>query len=124
MRSLRDQILHLRQQPLLHIDAIRARIDQHLQTAQTAAQTSPFVDLPTAATIHAACTELLNDWDQLTDDARLWAQVACLYFADPDDSAGEPDFDSIVGFDDDLDALNHCLERIGRPPVPHPMDAP
>lgn len=118
MSTLSEQLLALKR-PRLSQPDLSHRIDAHLAAAATCALTSPLVDLHTATAIHAACAQLLSDWPQLDPEQRLWTQAACLYFADPDEDQGEPDFDSIVGFDDDLDALNHCLERIGRPTV-HP----
>lgn len=111
-----DQLLALKR-PALSQAELTQRIHAHLAAATERAQSSPLVDLHTATAIHAACAQLLDQWPQLTQEQRQWTQAACLYFADPDEAQGEPDFDSIVGFDDDLDALNLCLERIGRPTV-------
>ena len=118
MSTLSKQLLALKG-PALDPTDLSARIHAHLAAATAHAVTSPLVDLHTATAIHAACAQLLADWPHLDPEQRLWTQAACLYFADPDEVQGEPDFDSIVGFDDDLDALNLCLERIGRPTV-HP----
>ena len=118
MSTLSEKLLALKR-PVLDSAELSARIHAHMAAAVERAHTSPLVDLHTASAIHAACAQLLSEWPQLDPEQRLWTQAACLYFADPDEAQGEPDFDSIVGFDDDLDALNLCLARIGRPPV-HP----
>jgi uncharacterized membrane protein YkvA (DUF1232 family) len=42
---------------------------------------------------------------------RVWLKGAMLYFVEVDD--GDHDFDSPIGFNDDVDVLNACLSMAG-----------
>jgi hypothetical protein len=87
-------------------------VSDHLHRVRAAASTNPFVDLATAERVAAAWLEQLVGYDSLADEQRVWISAGCRYFAECQD--GEADLESIVGFDDDLEVLDHVLARIGR----------
>ncbi len=94
-------------------DTLREQVQSHLDAARAAAAQDAFVDLATAQSIAGVLFELLNDLHKMSAHDRSQVQQACAHFCETDDE--EPDFASVVGFDDDLEALNRCLDRIGRP---------
>lgn len=98
--------------PLTDPGELTSRVDAHLAAVRKAADDDPFVDLDTAEQIAATLHRLLALWPTLSDDHRGWAQAAAAYFVQTDD--GTDDFDSVIGFSDDLDVLTHALDRIGR----------
>lgn len=99
---------------------LRALVQAHLAATRTASAASPWVDLEGAEQVAAACLALLDATDDLSPEHRSWVQAACLYFAESDD--GEADFDSIVGFDDDAEIVNHVCDRVGRTDLRIEMD--
>ena len=109
---MRSKLTALRAGPLQSAATLRAKVRAHLERAQEHAKHDAFLDLDAATSIAAALEHLLDDWAALDAKARSHAQSACLYFASDDDA--EPDFDSVVGFDDDVEALNLVLDLIGR----------
>jgi hypothetical protein len=75
-----------------------------LDQVRGAALTSAFVDLATAERVAGGWLELLAAYDTLPNDHRRWVSAGCRYFAEVQD--GEAD---LVGFDDDLEVLEHVL---------------
>lgn len=90
---------------------LRERVTAHLATVRAAAERDPFVDLPRAEEVGAVLFTLLHSWPD-DPDAQRWIAAACRYFAERDD--GDPDLDSIVGFDDDAEVVNYVLQQIHR----------
>ena len=110
--SIADIVSGLRRAELRTVSDLRAIVLGHLQAAESAAQTSPFVDLERATGVGQCCLALLNGWSELSEVERHWVQAGCVYFAEADDD--EDDFESIVGFDDDAEVLNHIAAQLGR----------
>jgi hypothetical protein len=110
--ELADHLRRLRSLPLGDPSDLRQAVDGHLATAERAAADSAFVDVGLARHIAGACHALLDSWPTLAPANRQLVQAACRYFADPDDD--EDDFDSIIGFEDDAELLNHVVAALGR----------
>lgn len=105
------RLAELRAAPARSASDLRELVAAHRQRAEDIAENDPFVDVDRARRVADSCLALLDALPTLPDDARAWVRAACLYFADPDDE--EDDFDSVVGFDDDAEVVNHVAARVG-----------
>ena len=110
---MRSKLTALRGGPLRTPDTLRDRVQAHLDRARTVAAQDAFLDLDAAQRVAETLLVLLQDWTQFPEPERRLVQAACLYFVADDDA--EPDFDSLVGFDDDVEAVNHTLDLLRRP---------
>ena len=108
---MRSKLTALRAGPLLPRAALQALVSDHLERVRQAAVRDPFLDLHAAEQVASTLERLLDEWPE-EPSCRRHIQSACLYFASDDDA--EPDFDSPVGFDDDVEAVNLVLELLGR----------
>jgi len=91
---------------------LRDLVRNHLAAARTAAADSGLIDMELAARIGDGCLALLGGWEDLPESHRRLVQGACFYFAESDDD--EDDFESVIGFEDDAEVLNHVASRLGR----------
>lgn len=110
--SLLKLLTDLKRLPLREPADLRARVQAHLEEVRNAAGLNIRVDVELAAQVAEVLTELIDGWDGLSEDQRLWVQAGARYFTHAE--YGEHDFDSIVGFDDDVQVVNLVLERIER----------
>lgn len=109
--SLLHQLSDLRDTPPMAAGTLRALVEAHLATVRREAQGNPFVDASRAEQVAHACLALLDAAASLPPAAHAWVQAACLYFSATDDE--ESDLDSIVGFDDDAEVVNHVAAELG-----------
>ena len=77
-----------------------------------ASAANALVNFRMAEAIVAVARQVCSSWDDVPTHARYWLRAAIAYFTTSDDS--EPDFDSPIGFEDDLEVLNACLKLAGR----------
>jgi hypothetical protein len=110
--QLSSVIAKLQREPERSREELRGAVEAHLETVRLAATANPIIDLDLAERVGAACLSLLGDHEAASPDRRRWIQVACRYFAQAHD--GEDDFTSVIGFDDDVDVVNHVLGHLGR----------
>ena len=109
--SLLRQLSQLRTTPPMAAASLRALVEAHRARARKEAPRNPFVDVDRADQVADACLALLDAAPSLPPTAHPWVQAACLYFGAEDDE--EDDFDSIVGFDDDAEVVNHVAAELG-----------
>ena len=88
-----------------------AEAKQHLEDAKTAYQSNYMVNVELAAAIAGSIESAIAHWDSLSESQRSWLSGAVRYFSSSDDD--EPDFDSPLGFEDDVEVLNACLKFAG-----------
>lgn len=93
--------------PLFTTAELLVEITRHVNAATAAHQKNRLVNLRLAMAIRDAIEKIISDWDDQSEVARPWLAAAILYFSHADDD--EPDFNSAVGFEDDVEALNACL---------------
>jgi hypothetical protein len=86
--------------------------ESHLAAAVQEARTRPSVNVRLAQAIYDCCKELVTNFETLPIHSRPWIKGAILYFAETTD--GEPDFESFLGFEDDCEVLNACLQLANR----------
>jgi uncharacterized membrane protein YkvA (DUF1232 family) len=84
-----------------------AEADRHVNAASAAHQRNRLVNLRLAIAIRDSIERIITDWDAQSEVARQWLAAVILYFSHADDD--EPDFNSAIGFEDDVEALNACL---------------
>lgn len=85
---------------------------EHLANVHRLAPEKPTINVALAEAITATFERLHTVWETLTSDSREWLCAAMCYFAEPAD-ADEHDFESYLGFEDDVEVLNACLARAG-----------
>jgi uncharacterized membrane protein YkvA (DUF1232 family) len=78
-----------------------------VNAATAAHRKNRLVNLRLAMAIRDTIGKLTTVWDEQSEVARTWLAAAVLYFSHIDDD--EPDFNSAIGFEDDLEVLNACL---------------
>ena len=93
--------------------ALKARIDEHVQTVRNALQHNEFLDLAAAEAIADGLVALLDAYPHCSSQHQTLIVGAVRYFVRFDDAEG--DLVSVLGFDDDRMVLNHVAETIGRP---------
>jgi len=93
--------------------ALKARIDEHVQTVRNALQHNEFLDLAAAEAIADGLTTLLDAYPHCPPQHQTLIVGAVRYFVRHDDAEG--DLVSVLGFDDDRMVFNHVAETIGRP---------
>lgn len=84
----------------------------HLANVHRLAPEKPTINVALAEAITATFERLHTLWDTLSSESREWLCAAMCYFAEPND-ADEHDFESFVGFEDDVEVLNSCLSLAG-----------
>ncbi len=107
--STRDSFLEYVQGPPRSRDSLKKAVKAHLTEAKLASENSDLLDLETARRLADGLTVLL---EESGDDALRLLQGAVLYFVDDDDA--ESDFDSITGFDDDVEVYNAVCRHLKR----------
>ena len=81
---------------------------QHTNYAMEKFKENPIIDFETAEKIDIAFKAVEKNWDSFSEQAKSYFKAAMYYFAISEDD--EPDFESITGFDDDVEAINACIK--------------
>lgn len=85
---------------------------EHLFHANEVNERTGMVNIAVAETIAGVFQTVSEEWQTIPQIARPWCKAMMAYFtADGDD---EDDFNSPIGFDDDVEVLNACLKYAGR----------
>ena len=110
---LRASIDSLLQRPVATRELMLAELDAYTQRIDDSVRRQPDLDVNLAEAILQACRTLLHEhWSNLSEDQRRLVQVACDYYVDSDDEAG--DLESVFGFDDDAEVLNLVVDALHR----------
>jgi len=80
---------------------------RHLDQTKEAYASNRMINMRLATSIVDVIEKVVEDWESLRPDAKNWLAGAFFYFAHSDDD--EPDFNSPIGFEDDVEVLNACL---------------
>jgi len=84
----------------------------HLSKAHEANEQTGIVNIAVAETIVDLFRVVKDEWHTLNPVARPWCKGMMSYFISMDDD--ENDFNSPIGFDDDVEVINACLRFAGR----------
>jgi uncharacterized membrane protein YkvA (DUF1232 family) len=99
--------------PLPEAMQLKAAVRAHIEEVQRAVKPDGFLDLGLAVRMSAVLDELLAGYASHTEPQRALIVGAARYFVQTPDA--EADTASVMGFDDDMEVLNHVLLAIGRP---------
>lgn len=89
---------------------IQEQVTTYLKLVEKNTSGDEFIDLSTARSIAEGLLTLLQgDHDEHLEHI----QAAAIYFIRDDDA--EPDFESILGFEDDAQVFNAVCHHLGRP---------
>ncbi len=91
---------------------LRRAVLAHVERIRSALTTNEFLDVATADRIGNVLTGLLDNYARQSEAHRALIVGAARYFVETHDT--EPDLTSLLGFDDDVQVLNHVLDTIGR----------
>lgn len=91
---------------------LQERVREHVAQAFLAQARHAFVNTRFAKAIADQLDAVVLDWQAFTPIGQYWMRGAMQYFVHSDD--GEPDFASVIGFEDDSEVLNACLQFVGR----------
>jgi len=95
----------------IDLDYLNNRLQEHLDRTKVASQANPMVHVALAEAVVNTYSVLIAQWDTLPEPAVPWLKAAMLYFVEVDDD--DHDFDSPIGFEDDVEVLNACLRMAG-----------
>jgi hypothetical protein len=95
---------------VVHVDWLRARLQDHLAQVWAAAEDNEFVDLELARQLHERLTASLQGWSGYDDEQRAALVAAVDYLVQTDDE--ENDLRSPIGFDDDAEVVMAALKRV------------
>ena len=86
--------------------------EKHAKDAKEEFKKNPLVDFEAAEKIAAAFAAIQGSFKSLSEEQQKALKAAMYYFAlDEDEDA---DFESFLGFDDDVEITNVCLSFAGR----------
>lgn len=83
------------------------KVHSHLELARSKAATHPMIHLRLAEALTQTYSVVVERWAEIPGAAQNWLKGAMLYFVNLNDS--DHDFDSPIGFEDDVEVLNACL---------------
>lgn len=86
--------------------------EKHVKEAEKAFQTKPIVDYETAQKLSGTFAAVKDEWNDISEDAKKCLKAAMYYYALDDDD--DPDLESMLGFDDDVEIANACLKAAGK----------
>ncbi|MYL37369.1 hypothetical protein [Halobacillus litoralis] len=91
---------------------LRQTIENHFEKIQEATKQNEFINLHLAEKIREVCLILINEYKKVSHDEQRYINATINYFVDINDE--EDDLYSPLGFDDDAEIVNECLELIGK----------
>jgi uncharacterized membrane protein YkvA (DUF1232 family) len=94
------------------ITDLNKQINAHLQRVRDALGQNEFIDLRLAEQIVITLDRLISDFAQYPESKHKLIAGAARYFIYERDA--QRDFESILGFDDDVAVLNYVLKELGR----------
>jgi len=93
------------------IDKLSESVKTYLTEANTALFENEFIDIKSAEKLAAVSHYLIELMPDLSPEDQKYARAAIKYFLESEDE--EHDFESMFGFDDDIEVMNFVLEKIG-----------
>jgi ERCC4-related helicase len=102
-------VLHFCQQKAesITLEELLARAEEHVVKAYEAHGETGIANIKIADAIYDVFKIVVEEWENIPPLAKSWCKGMMLYFVSSDDD--EDDFNSLIGFDDDVEVLNSCL---------------
>jgi uncharacterized membrane protein YkvA (DUF1232 family) len=96
------------------VEALQLKQDlaAHIEKVHRSVLPDALLDLGQAARIKSVLDTLLDDYARYAEPQRRLVIGAIRYFTQTRDA--EPDTTSLMGFDDDMEVVNHVLLAVGR----------
>lgn len=85
---------------------------EHVEKAYQARARNGIANVKVAEAILDVFQAVAADWESISPMAQPWCKGMMRYFTSSDDD--EDDFNSLIGFDDDVEVVNSCLTFGGR----------
>jgi len=86
--------------------------ETHVEKAHQAHAQNGIANVTVAEAILEVFKVVVQDWEDISVLAQPWCKGMMGYFVSSDDD--EDDFNSLIGFDDDVEVVNSCLAFAGR----------
>ena len=84
----------------------------HAKQAEALSANNPLINMKLVQALMDSFEQVVRDFENLPNHSKAWLKGAILYFTRTED--GEHDFESVLGFEDDCEVVNACLELAGR----------
>ncbi|WP_277679362.1 hypothetical protein [Gracilibacillus dipsosauri] len=91
---------------------LKQNVENHFRKVQQATAQNEFINVNLAKEIQDVCLALISYYDNANNNEQRYINATINYFTTSDDE--EEDFFSPIGFDDDAEIVNECLELIGK----------
>jgi hypothetical protein len=86
-------------------------VNEYVEFAKQSLSQNEFIDIASAEKLAETSHFLISQFDNFTEEQKSLAVASIYYFVETDDE--EHDFDSILGFDDDIEVMNRVLNYLG-----------
>jgi len=83
-------------------------VNDYVELAKHSLSKNEFIDIASAEKLAETSHFLISRFDKFTIEQKSLAVASIYYFVESDDD--EHDFDSMFGFEDDVDVMNRILE--------------
>lgn len=94
------------------LESVKREISAHVEMVRQTLHQNEFIDIALAEQIAGRLNQLLDHYSMVSEPHQSLIVGAARYFVKNQDV--ESDLASLLGFDDDVQVLNHVLEMIGR----------
>ena len=109
MPKLFEQLLS--ENRIIDVNHLTKIVDEYFAFAKKSLNDNEFIDIDSAALLIEVSHYLISQFDNLSEDDKRYVVAAIYYFVESDDE--EHDFNSMFGFEDDIEVMNYVLEKIG-----------
>ena len=93
------------------VENLTNEVDEHVTQVHLALKANEFLDVNIATKIADILKSLLNEFDKYPKQKQRLIVGAARYFIKSNDA--QADFESLLGFDDDIEVLNYVLVELG-----------
>jgi|TARA_B100001964_G_C14098231_1_gene538036 hypothetical protein len=85
-------------------------VNDYVNFAKQSLSKNEFIDIESAEKLAETSHFLISQFDNFTEEQKTLAVASIYYFVETDDN--EHDFDSMFGFEDDIEVMNRILEKL------------
>ena len=85
-------------------------VNDYVNFAKQSLSTNEFIDISSAEKLAETSHFLISHFDNFTEEQKSLAVASIYYFVESDDE--EHDFDSMFGFEDDIEVMNRILDKL------------
>jgi len=85
-------------------------VDEYVELAKQSLSSNEFIDIKSAEKLAEISHYLISQFDSFNKEQKSLAVASIYYFVESDDN--EHDFDSMFGFEDDIEVMNRILDKL------------